>query len=449
MSFFNKLFGGNKTEIPDAPLNTSKVSKASKLSCFGRYTDINKNKSQLAAWKNAIDLFKSKKFTDSFEQFLTYLKDDKIGNVSFTRAEDTIHFEIIQGSKIIRGQGDSNRFFAEASICIMPENSIPVMRKLMTINYSLRYSKFALKDNKTIVLKFSSHTIDASPEKLYDALKELGKKADQQDDLLLQEFSSLQEVDTENIIEWAPEQKDAKYNCLHKMIADTKAEAEKLDSNKMSGGIAYLLLSLTYKIDYLIVPQGKLTDSLEKIQFMFFAKNDMSTQARNTQILEEYKKITNMSRTDIMDGIYDVKCTFALANPATHKTVMDFMFKEREKIGWYRDNKHPNIVAAVYEYMISYSYFNYGMVYPVTQLLNIVMSIMNRDYYEQCGSKPNLINEGTLEAEKIAEEINNIIVRAKINYPKIALNTSTLNYTSVTNFADSLLLQIDKLNLLK
>ena len=69
-------------------------------------------------------------------------------------------------------------FFAEASICVMDQNSIPVMRKLMSLNYALLYSKFALREN-VLCMRFSSHTIDASPNKLYDALRELSKKADQ------------------------------------------------------------------------------------------------------------------------------------------------------------------------------------------------------------------------------------------------------------------------------
>lgn len=448
MSLFNKMFGGDKQASSAAPTASNQTSGPGKLASFGRYTDINKNKNQLEAWKNSNELFKAKNYIDSFEQFMIYLKDESINNVTFSKTDSEVSFEITQGSKVIRGKGDNNKFFAEAQICIMEQNSIPVMRKLMSINFSLRYTKFAQKDN-VLVLKFASHTKDASPGKLYDALKELAKKADQQDDLLLQEFSSLKEIDTDSIIEWPAEIKEARYSYLIGLIGAAKEEIAKHEADFMSGGIAYLLLNLTYKIDYLIAPQGKLTDSLEKIQHMFFAKNDLTTRQRNEQILEEYDKILNMPKEAVLEGIYDVKCTFALANAATHKTVMDFMFKEREKVGWYRDNNYPQMVEAIYSYAIAYSFFNYGMYYPLSQLLNIPMAIMNPDFYANCGSSPALINNGVLDGAAITKEINAIVSNAKKDYPNIVLNPGALNYSSISNFTDSLILQLDKLNLSK
>ncbi|MEO9532650.1 MAG: hypothetical protein ABJG68_16605 [Crocinitomicaceae bacterium] len=449
MSFFNKMFGGGKeTSQPTAAGSATKVGSSSKLASFGRYTDINKSKTQVEFWKKANDQFKAKDYINAFESFFAYLRDDSVDNVRFQKTGDTISFEITQGSKVIKGTADQHRFYAEAPIVQMDTPSIPVMRKLMSINYALNYSKFAMKDN-VLVMKFSSHTIDASPGKLYDALKELAKKADQQDDLLIQEFSSLKEFETDSIINLSPEIQEAKYDYLVGMILGTKEEIAKHEPEFMSGGIAYLLLNLTYKIDYLICPQGRLTDALERIQHMFFAKNNMTTKERNDQIIEEFDKIVAMPKEAVLEGIYDVKCTFALANAANHKTVMDFMFKEREKIGWYRDNNYPQMVEAIYSYMISYSYFNYGMVYPVTNLLNVTMAVMNADFYEKCGSSPKLINGGVLDAALITKEINAIIAEARQDFPSIALNTGTLNFSTIPTFIDSLILEMDKLNLSK
>lgn len=450
MSLFKKLFGAEEGAASGSTAATTSPASASQLVEFGRYTDINKNKAQLEGWRKSNDFFKEKKYVDSFEQFLIYLRDDSVDNVKINRNGETVDFEIVQGSKVIRGSGDNNKFSAEASIVIMEEKSIPVMRKLMSINYALRYSKFALKDDTVLCMKFSSHAIDASPGKLYDALKELARKADQQDDLLVQEFSSLKEIDTDSIIELPPEIKEAKFEYLLGMIKTTKDEIAKFeDPVYMSGGIAFLLLNLTYRIDYLITPQGELTDALERIQQMFFAKNNKSTQERNADILAEYERILTLPKEKVLEGIYEVNATFAIANPASHKSVMDMMFKEREKVGWYRDNNYPQIVEAIYGYMISYAFFNYGMVFPVSRILNIAMCVMNQDYYEKCGSAPRLINNGQLDNQKIITEINAIIQEAKRTYPHIAFNTNTLNFTSIPLFVDSLILELDRINLSK
>lgn len=441
MSFLKKIFGSG-----DGSTATSSQPKEVK---FGRYTDCNKTKKQIQFWESAVARFKEKNYLDSFDAFLNYIRDEQENNVLINRGSDSIDFELIQGSKIVRGRATSTDFWAECPIIQMDSASIPVMRKLMSINYTLLYSKFALKDN-VLVMKFSSHAIDASPNKLYAALKELAKKADQQDDLLASEFSSLKTIDTDHIIALADDIKELRYNSLVQWIQDTKAEIAKHDANFMCGGIAFLLLNLSYKIDLLISPQGILTDSLEKIQQQFFAKDNLSTVDKNKNIMAEFDKIANWPKEKVMAGLYGVKCTFAIANPAAHKTVMDMMFDERNKVGWYRDNNYPQFVEAIYSYMISYAFFNYGMVYPVTDILNLAMQVMNHEYYEKHGSQKKLIGPNrTLNADAIKSEINRIISRSNAEYPFAKMDVNVLNYTSITNFIDSLIVELDKIDLRK
>lgn len=444
MSFFKRLFGaGNEGAQVE---NNSSISQTIKK--FGRYTDINKNKEQISYWNSSLEKFKNKDYVGSFEDFFIYLNDKNVQNVTSSREGDRVNFEIIQGSKVIRGFGDANDIFAEASIAIMEKTSTPVMRKLMALNYNLKYSKFAIKDDH-LKIKFSSHSIDASPHKLYDALKELSKKADQQDDLLVAEFSALKEIDTDQIIDLPADVKEAKYHYLIKWINEIKEEIDKLDQSKFSGGIAFLLLSLTYKIDYLICPQGKLTDILEKIQHMFFAKNNLTTPERNKQIIEEFDQVLAMSKEDIMEGLYYVKCTFAIANPSSHKNLMNMINDERGKVKWYRDNNYKKVEEAVYEYMISYAFFNYGMPYPITDVLNLCMLILNQDYYSNFGDSRKLIEGENLNKKEILKDVNNIITSARKDYPNANINNNMLNFSSKTAFLDSLLVEMGNLDLRK
>lgn len=450
MSFLKKIFGNNEgaSSGGSATVSNGSASGTHEIS-FGRYTDCNKTKKQNDFWFSSVAKFKEKAYLDSFSDFLEYVRDEAAGNVTINRGADSIEFELLQGSKVVRGKATATEIWAESSIIQMDTPSIPVMRKLMAINYQLLYSKFALKDN-VLVMKFSSHAIDASPNKLYAALKELAKKADQQDDLLATEFASLKTIDTDQIIQLSDEEKEIKYQALLSWVNETKAEIAKHDANFMSGGIAFMLLNLSYKIDYLICPQGALTDSLEKIQHMFFAQDGLSTMEKNKNIMAEFDKIANWPKEKVMAGLYDVKCTFAIANPATHKTVMDMMFNERTKVGWYRDNNHPYIVEAIYSYMISYAFFNYGMVYPASDLLNLAMRVMNHDYYEKFGATPKLVDTGrVLNAVNIKMEINRLASKNIAEYPYAKVDANLLNYTSVTNFVDSLIVELDKLNLTK
>lgn len=450
MSLFKKIFGGDDSATATTAGGKTSTNNAVKEVKFGRYTDCNKNKSQIDHWNNSVAKFKEKSYVDSFEAFLNYIRDEELNNVKITRSGDSIEFELLQGSKVVRGKGNATDFTAECPIIVMDNPSIPVMRKLMSINYTLLYSKFALRDN-VLIMKFSSHAIDASPNKLYAALKELAKKADQQDDLLISEFPSLKAIDTDQIVTLTDAEREIKYESLLGWIKETKEEIAKFaDPVYMSGGIAFLLLNLTYKIDYLICPQGSLTDSLEKIQQMFFAKNDLSTHERNKQILAEFEKIANSPKEKILEGLYDVKCTFAIANPAAHKTVMDMMFNERTKVAWYNENNYPVIAEAVYSYMISYAFFNYGMVYPVTDVLNLAMHVLNPNYYTKFGATTKLVNDdNSLNATNIKIELNRLIAKALPEYPDLKLDANLLKFTDKNSFIDSLIVEMDKFNLRK
>lgn len=449
MSLFKKLFGGGEAETTAPTGQTPPRQQSSNRINFGRFTDCNKTREQLDFWSKSLDHFKNKRYADSFEALMHYIGDKQVNNVSVSRNGDRVDFELIQGSKIVKGYGDNKDFRAEAAIVTMKDKSVPVMRKLMTLNYGLMYSKFALKDD-TLCMKFTSHALDASPNKIYYGLKELAKKADQQDDLLMQEFSSLEEIDTHNIIELSPELKELRYSTLIKYINDTLGYINSLDRNSMSGGIAFLLLNLTYSIDFLFVPQGKITESLERIQSLFFAKTNDSTADRNDKIISEFQRIANQPKEEVLEGLYDVKSTFAMANPAAHKTVMDFMFKEREKMNWYRDNNYPKIVEAVYGYMITYAYFNYGMVYPITDLLNLCMHVLHNEYYVKSGSSLQIVEvHDKLNSANLVKEINHIVQKCKAEYPHMMINTSALNFNDKVSFIDSLILQMDRMNLTK
>ena len=293
MSFFKKIFGGekeqtkapkpqgNKPEKVTLFVNTGNPTPITKSKFpFGRYTDRNKTNAQRAKWKEAVNLFNQKNYLASHTELMEYIKDNEINNLKYSVSGDTLSFEFIQGSNIIKGTSNKDKFEAISNIAKMDTPSVPVMNKLMRMNLMLKYSKFALKDN-TICMKFSSYLVDASPNKIYYGLQELARKADQQDDLLISEFSSIKEIEEETTISTDALKQATQIKYIRQWISETMQEINRLDKNSFSGGIAFLLLNLTYKIDYLIKPQGVLMNSLDKIHNIFFAKNEETTQQKN------------------------------------------------------------------------------------------------------------------------------------------------------------------------
>ncbi len=453
MSFFKKLFGSsdsNKDEGIVVEKNRSVQTKSKKNSIgrkpsFGRYTDMNKTKNQLEYWDKSIQLFKEKKYLESFKAFIKYCGDDIENNYKLTDNGNDIAFEFTQGSKVIKGKANNEKITAEASVVLMEKPSVPVMRKLMNINFALTYSHFSLKDN-VVYLKFSSHSIDASPNKLYAALKELATKADQQDDLLVSEFSAVNEINTDHIIKLSEQTIDVRYKFLTKWINETLTEIKGYDPIKDNGGISFLLLSLSYKIDYLLIPQGQLMDKLEKIQRVFFAKTNETNQEKNNKIITEFEKIITSPKEKITEGFYNVKSTFALAKPANHKQLMDFIYGEINKAKWYTDNGFHVVTKSIYEYAVSYSFFNFGIIYSDAQLLDVYMTILNQDYYNDMGIERNYIDNNVLNEKNIKKDINLIVKNAKADFPFFNINVNNLKFTSVIDFGNSLFKEMDILD---
>ena len=229
----HKLFGfTRKKSTPDAaPLRIH----------FGRYSDNNKSSAKTQRWNDADALFKEKKYQESIVAFFDYLRDDDANNVQLSPENSgTLQFILYQGSKIVRGACDATGLRAEVSLAGMPQPSVPVMRRLLEHNFNLFYSRYALDDNR-LCMRFDTGIETANPHKLYYALKELATRADKQDDLLVQDFDSLQPFDTDHIETIPDAEKEVKYQFLQQWIHETIQLVEPLDADKLSNGIACLL----------------------------------------------------------------------------------------------------------------------------------------------------------------------------------------------------------------
>ena len=276
---FDKLFGWGKKK----PVETQEPGVV-----FGRYSDNNKPPAKVNRWTDADNLFKEKKYPESLDAFFDYLRDDVAGNVVYERNGAEGRFELSQGSKIVRGSFNGTVVNAEVTLARMPQPSIPVMRRLLEMNFTLYYSRYAMDTNR-LCMRFDSDAFTASPSKLYYGLKELSTKADKQDDLLVQDFASLENTDDDHVTPLSEAEKEVKYSFFKKWIGEALETINGLDADKFSGAIAYLLLSLSYRIDYMIAPEGKLLNRLEKITTIYFRKDERPVTEKNRDMTEEYR----------------------------------------------------------------------------------------------------------------------------------------------------------------
>lgn len=435
----DKLFGwGKKKETPEA---------ATPGIIFGRYSDNNKTLQKTQYWTDADNLFKEKRFHESVAMFFNYLKDDALQNVSTGKNGAEYEFSFYQGSKIVRGSYNDKRLTAEVTLAKMELPSVPVMRRLLEQNFNLYYSRYSL-DNTRLCMRFDTDIETANPNKLYYAFKELATKGDKQDDLLVQDFATLQTIDSDHIEQISDAEKEVKYKYLLQWIEETVHITEPLDAEKMSGGIAHLLLNLAYRIDFLLVPEGKLLYDLEDLVAIYFLKDEKTVPEKNKAMLNAFKKIQAKTKEEVFPFLFRSKHTFAITMPQTQKTISDTIFGANQNMAWYSDNNYPYIARQISEYGLGYCQYNFSLPKPVTDLYLILMKVCYAGFFKELGFTDELYNSSTEQynRELIEQKINAIIQEWAEKYPQIAFKTENLKYDSLLSFTHSFTAEVEFVN---
>lgn len=436
----DKLFGwGKKKEESAAPAPEIR---------FGRYSDNNKTIEKVNRWTEADNLFKEKKYPESIDAFFDYLRDDEMQNVVYERNGNEGRFHFYQGSKIVRGFYNAESLQAEITLARMDQPSVPVMRRLLEMNFNLYYSRFA-QDQERLCMRFDTEISNANPSKLYYGFKEMATKGDKQDDLLVQDFSSLKTIDTDHITEIPLIEKEVKYQYMQQWIKEALDIIATLDAEKFSGGIAYLLLTLTYRIDYLVAPEGNLMNEIEKIVDIYFRKDERPAQEKNRDMLDAIQKLQAKTKEEVFPYLFRSKYTFAIVAPQVYKTISDAIYNANQNLAWYRDNNYPHIARQISEYGISYCQYSYSLPRPITELFQLFMMVNYSDYFSALGYKEKLFDAATgrFAEELIIENIKQVQERWKQKYPNLYFRTENLKFDSILNFSTSFTNELEFLNL--
>jgi hypothetical protein len=437
MGFFDRIFNTDTPEFDQPKIK------------FGRYSDAYKTAEQYTHWESSLKLFDKKEYVTAYDHFFQYLYNEDEENVSWNREGDTLHFKILQGSKLIKGDIDDKVIRVETKVAQVKAPGVGFMRRLVEKNYDLKYSRFAIDESNHIVLVFNSFLIDGSPYKLYYALKELSTQADKIDDLLLDEFDVLKEVDSECKTEIDVQQKEVKYNFIISHIEEvlTYLDKDNIILNEYPGGVAYLLLDLCYKLDCLTRPEGFMMESLERIHRFYFAKNTKKTVQRNVALIKEFRKLAQRSKEEYFKEMYDVSATFGITTSVEQAKVVAFIEGEIHNMDWYNENGHSEIALAVPGYIIGYCMFNYAVPKPVRDLFILYYQIIEFDYFTALGYSAKYVEGGKLQKRSIKQAIEIIAKRHQEAFPNLDPATRSLDFDSKQSFAKSYLLMIHQLNL--
>jgi len=441
MGLFDRLFGTTEPKEPQPDIR------------FGRYSDSYKEAENYQAWDQALEQFELENYLRSYQAFFRYLRDDKEDNVKWWEDGDGLKFELYQGSKLISGFADEKKLLAESKIAHSAELNVNFMRQLIERNFDLNYSRFALDDQDNLTILFDTYTLDGSPYKLYYALKEVATNADKQDDLLLEEFKVLEPIGSSHLLELPEAEKEAKYNFIQteteKML--NEAETGKLNPDQYPGAVAYLLLNLTYKLDYLTKPEGYTMETLERIHRTYFAKDDKNTAQKNQLLCKEFKKLLDRPKEDFFKEMYRVTATFGITTPINHDRVVAVIDGELHNMDWYKDHGYESIALAVPGYIVGFCLFNYAVPKPDRDLFHLYFQIVESDYFKNLGFTIDYYDseKQSFNRRSIRRAIDQVVDENKAKYSKLNPSLSLLRYDSMPEFAKSYLTMVRNLDATK
>ena len=434
MGLFDRLFGSTEKtkDQPDIP--------------FGRYSDSYKSEANYDAWDRALQSFDKEEYLEAFRQFFVYLGDPREANVLFSQDAGDIHFELLQGSRKISG-------LANAKIAYTQSLNVGFMRRLLEQNFELRYSRYALDDDNNLIILFDTYAVDASPYKLYYALKELATNADKQDDLLLDEFRMLSPVDIDHLVPVPEAEKAVKYEFI---VHETKAVLDEIENGKLHpeqypGAMAYLMLHLTYKLDYLTKPEGYMMETLERINRLYFAKDEKTIAQKNAVLRKEFQTLLDRSKDAFFKEMYRVKATFGITVPANHDRLVSFIDGELHHMDWYHENKYEKIAIAIPGYITGYCLFHHALPKPDRELLHLYFQITEIAFFRKLGFSFSYYDPatGTFDQKAIRKAIKQIQTDNRSKYPQLNPMVSSLRFDSLVDFAKSFLLMVRNLDMTK
>jgi hypothetical protein len=415
---------------------------------FGRFSDAYKDKDKYDAWDLALEQYENQEYLESYKSFFNYLSDESAENVSYEVHGDNLHFTFYQGSKKIEGVAGKTTITAEAKIAKTEKLHIGFLRRLLEENYQMRYSRYALDDNNNITAIFTSHIIDGSPYKLYYGLKELATYADKKDDILISEFETLKPINNGHIRHIDDNEKTIKYEFKNNQIIKSFSiiDNSKLNIDHYPGAESYVYLSLIYKLDYLLKPEGNTMEIIDNIHNLYFQNKEKKPDQKNRIIKKEIKQIKQISYKDFGHEIYDVKSTFGITQPSGLQRIQEFIDSEIKNMDWYYHNDHIDFALSIPTYIVGYSLFNYSMPSPMRDLFNLYYQIVEYEFFEAIGIDGKYQSIKGLNISGIKKEIKSIASTHSEEYPNMKIDLKQIRFNDMCAFCRTYLVMIKNLN---
>jgi hypothetical protein len=419
---------------------------------FGHFSDTNNSPAHTEKRTTAIELFRSKKYRDSLQSLLDWIQSERGGNAVKWKetGPDSFDFILHQSTRLIEGNFDGKFLHACVPLAKSDAPGTAVMRRMLELNNDLQYTSAGLDKEGIFYLVFDTDADTASPQKVFNGLRELALVADRQDDDLRIAFPDLLPVPSAPITQLPAGELEVKSTYFHKWIGDTLAEAENLDMDAYAGAIAHLLLTLVYRLDLLLSPDGRLMLELEQISNLYWADKDEKTLvSRNAAMLKAVHKLQSWTTDDLAAGLHLTEDTFAGHPPPNLQKVRDTIVVALRDAAVYAERSQPFLELTLLEYGPLANQYLYAMPDLVRDLTLIQQAVLHPHFFADLGMSVRFYDEASdkVDAEAVARAVGAALQEWKVVFPRADIDFSKINFTSRAEFAGTFAAQLSVIQL--
>jgi len=434
MALFNKFFkkssADDKVVLPDVE--------------FGRYLSCNKSPSIYRKYNESIRLFDAGKYNESIDVLMDYLNDSSQENIVSGKFSNQQQYKILQGIQKVHLEIIDDEISIYTRLGRYEQLNPSLFRYILSKNYNFHYSCYAI-DNSEIILKSNSKIRETSPEKLFFVLKEVAMNSASDSESFIKEFNLIPNIDKPLI----PEKfSNVKIKYLKLWITETLDIIGKMDQEKDLVIISYYLLTLLFRIDFLLAPEGEVKLLLNKSLISYNQKN-LSSTSRFDSIKSYLNEVLQLPSNDLINSFVKYKYTFSIIEASSHKLVYEFILKQLDENTKLTSRPSDKSYSdCLNEYIIGYCMYYFG-VYPATKkLITLIYNLLYPEFFREMGFVNNFYDEklNSLNKVEIENEIKRIINDERKDYPHLGIVSVNLNYNSLPSFCRSLLNEITYLN---
>jgi hypothetical protein len=220
---------------------------------------VTNSKEREATWEKTMKLFEQGQYKDCVLAVIDYA--NPIVRTKFGNPEQT-KFIVAHGSAVVTVEIENNTFKVTAPFLRLPENKIPLLRRINEINFGVLSLPQIYLKGEELFFHYECALEMCYPYKVYDILREICSNADFFDDEFVMQFGAKRIMEP-NVIPFESNQKEKAWEKFKEYLQEASEYIQYMESKRMDGFIWDILSIELRKIEYFVAPQGKLRNDIE------------------------------------------------------------------------------------------------------------------------------------------------------------------------------------------